>query len=80
MAKRGLDLSPEEAHKLWHIALSGKDNKPTDFGMFVSVISLGKTGFVPGTKPGTDGENKDRRECVAKFLESWAANLRGENG
>lgn len=76
-----MDMTELEAHRLWHIALIGKENKPTDFGAFVAVYGLGNTMIKPNTKNERDGkidnENKERREAVGKFLRNWADNIEG---
>jgi len=74
-----MDMLPNEAHKLWHLAIAGKEGHPTDFGAFVSVFGLGATTFIAKAAAGRDQENKERREMIAKFLRTWAENLDGKN-
>ena len=74
--KRGLDLSPEEAHRMWSASITGKE-----FGAFAYMFGLGNTAHAIHAKKedsNLDGENKARRETVAKFLRSWADNLEGK--
>lgn len=77
-AKRGLDLSPEEAHRLWSVALAGKE-----FGGVTYVYGLQNTAVARGNpaneKPeDIESENKKRRKVIGNFLRSWADNIEGK--
>lgn len=76
--KRGLDLSQEEAHRLWSVALAGKE-----FGAVAYLYGLANTAVARGNpqneKPqDIESENKARREMAGKFLRSWADNIEGK--
>ncbi len=76
--KKGLDLSPEEAHRLWSVALSGKE-----FGAVAYVYGIHNTAVAVGNPSNErpqdiDSENKKRREVISKFLRSWADNIEGK--
>jgi len=75
-SKRGLDLSPEEAHRLWGVTLAGKE-----FGAIAYVYGVSDTGRVnvKGQPEGKiEQENKARRKVIGNFLRSWADNIEGK--
>lgn len=76
-SKRGLDLSPEEAHRLWSVALAGKE-----FGAIAYLYGLANTAVAVNPKAEKDSNieiaNKARRERAGKFLRSWADNIEGK--
>ena len=77
-SKRGLDLSPEEAHRLWSVALSGKE-----FSGITYVYGLQNTAVARGNpendKPqDVETENQARRKVIGNFLRSWADNIEGK--
>ena len=76
--KSGIGMTPDEAHRLWHIAIAGKEGKPTDFGVFVSIFGLSATTTVHKTKAGADNENAERQKQIVLWLRSWADNLEGK--
>ena len=75
--KRGLDLSPEEAHRLWSVALSGKEFRGVAYVYGLQNMAVASSDN-PGEKDQVLRENKARREMVGKFLRSWADNIEGK--
>jgi len=76
-SKRGLDLSPEEAHRLWSVALAGKE-----FGSVAYVYGISNTAVAADPKAPNSmnviTENNSRREVIGNFLRSWADNIEGK--
>ena len=75
--RRGLDLSPHEAHRLWSVALSGKE-----FGGVAYVYGIHDTAVARANPQGApqniDAENEARRYVIGRFLRSWADNIEGK--
>ena len=75
--KKGLDLSPEEAHRLWSVAIAGKE-----FGSVAYVYGIHNTAVAVtqdiNKASQVLNENQARRETAAKFLRSWADNIEGK--
>ena len=75
--KRGLDLSKEEAHRMWSASVSGKE-----LGAFSYMFGLQNTGVVAKRNTEKQGdidkENNARRKVISRFLRSWADNLEGK--
>lgn len=76
-SKRGLDLSPEEAHRLWSVAIAGKE-----FGAVAYLYGISNTAVKVDPQASNQNDimavNKLRREIVGNFLRSWADNIEGK--